>query len=152
MVAWRSWWLGLTGESGRQAGLFVDHTRRREHLDEIFHDVTAGRVEEMLAGESDEALGEFMEWVHSTFPIALRAEDVKSLGDDAEVVTSAVVEKVRGAYVIKVRSEDETRHAPQNMVAHNMPVRVVHNLEQIQVHHTDAAGLTRAPAPFALVV
>jgi DNA polymerase-4/protein ImuB len=26
---------GLTGESGRQAGLFVDHTRRREHLDEM---------------------------------------------------------------------------------------------------------------------
>jgi len=78
----------------------------REHIYDILNDVIAGQAEELLSDDGDEAAALFVEWVQSTFPIAIRREEVKAKASDPEAAGADVFEKVKRAYELKAGVED----------------------------------------------
>jgi len=80
----------------------------REQVLDILNDVIAGRAEELIKAGNDETIVSFVEWVQSTFPVALTAAEVRGTGSaDPEAAGAAVFEKVRRAYELKVSLEDD---------------------------------------------
>ncbi len=55
-------------------------------------------------GATQTAMEGFLGWANATFPIGLRAEDVK--GDDVAALTTGVAEKIRTAYAVKESVEE----------------------------------------------
>ncbi|NQT93321.1 MAG: SEC-C domain-containing protein, partial [Lentisphaerae bacterium] len=78
----------------------------RELVYDILNDVISRQAEQWLSGDPDEGTAEFVEWVQTTFPIPLRATDVKPLAGDPERVAQFVFERVKQAYDLKASGED----------------------------------------------
>mgnify|MGYP001409819404 CR=1 FL=1 len=55
-------------------------------------------------GATQTAMDSFLGWANATFPIGLKAEDVK--GSDVTTLTAGVVEKIRTAYAVKESVEE----------------------------------------------
>ena len=85
----------------------------REHIYDILNDVISSRVEELLTGADDDSVSAFVEWVQSTFPIAIRVDDLREKTSDHEAVAEEVFNKAKRAYDLKVAMEDE--HAVKSM-------------------------------------
>lgn len=78
----------------------------REHLYDVVEDVIHGRAEEVSAVQEEEGpFQEFVRWVNTSFPIALKPETCADKSGDAEALTAQVMESVKGAYELKAKAE-----------------------------------------------
>ena len=81
----------------------------REHIHEIFHDVILSQAEGLPeeAESDEERLAPFIEWAQTSFPVPLRASELRGKGAEPEALADAVFEKVRRAYALKAAAEDQ---------------------------------------------
>jgi preprotein translocase subunit SecA len=79
----------------------------RDVIYDIMEDVIVGTVDVMLATKEEQAQKDFRNWVQTTFPVPLTAEEVKQKADDRDALASFVFERARKAYEIKVSTEEE---------------------------------------------
>ena len=78
----------------------------REQLYELLQDVIYDEAEPII-GQGEEELHGFIEWVNTTFPIGLAAEDLPSLKEmDADKLTEEVFRPVKAAYDLKAQMEE----------------------------------------------
>ena len=85
----------------------------REVMFDVMEDVIASTVDVMLATREARAGDDFREWVQTTFPIPLTADEVKQRVDDLDALSTFVFERACKAYEIKVSTEDP--HAIETM-------------------------------------
>jgi len=78
----------------------------REHLLDIIADVIQTHGAEMIGGDGDEAITQFVDWINTTFPIGLRVENLSEYKDDEEKLSTYVFGLVDDAYKLKVQAED----------------------------------------------
>lgn len=79
----------------------------REHIYDIFNDVVFSETEQRLSDGSDESLAMYMEWIHITFPVAIKASSVRENIKDTEAVAQMLYEQVKKSYDLKVAGEDD---------------------------------------------
>jgi preprotein translocase subunit SecA len=77
----------------------------REILYDVVREAVRTHVEAVPSGGGDEATGALLAWIHMTFPVAVRREDLDVRQRGADTVARDVFEKVRLAYETKVGSE-----------------------------------------------
>ncbi len=88
-------------------GGIVSSNQTRETLYDIMYEVISSRVDDLLKGaRENEAVEAFLVWVHSTFPISVKREEILVGKEDAEQATERIFEKVRHAYELKVGGDD----------------------------------------------
>ncbi len=80
----------------------------RAFLYDIVEDVVSERVQAVTPGD-EESLEAFIAWVNSVFPIGLGKEALAGESAEAEKIIATVTERVRQAYELKARGEDEER-------------------------------------------
>ncbi len=78
----------------------------REKVYDVLNDVILTKAENMLVEDSNVALSEFVLWVQTTFPVALRAEDLQDKRKDPVAAAEMVYQRVQAAYDLKVSMED----------------------------------------------
>ncbi|MEI6563641.1 MAG: preprotein translocase subunit SecA [bacterium] len=86
-------------------GDIVRGVNTREQLYDVIYDVLSSHVEAMLQGGKEDASEAFLIWVHSTFPIAVKREELSLGKDDLDKVTDLIFDKVRDVYEQKVAAE-----------------------------------------------
>jgi preprotein translocase subunit SecA len=87
-------------------GSLVTSEDVRSILLEIVEDLAASRAADLVSEKGDEAaIKAFLDWVHLTFPIELKREDVEGVTDEAKLA-ALVSDRVRAAYALKVEVED----------------------------------------------
>jgi preprotein translocase subunit SecA len=77
----------------------------REIILDIMNDVIYGTTEIMLEDISDATLHDYVEWVQVTFPVPLRGEELKRMGN-ADAIAEEVFKRVQHAYELKVSMEN----------------------------------------------
>jgi len=91
---------GFRGEIVRSADV-------RERVFDIFNDLISEQADVLLAEAGDDSSADtFVEWVQASFPVAIRASEIKTKRSDPATVAEAVFEKVKRAYDLKVSLED----------------------------------------------
>ncbi len=78
----------------------------REHIFEILEDVIGENTAGMLSDTTEDAVDAYLEWVHSTFPVAISTAEVNARIKDVPEVAALLLERVRRAYELKVSMED----------------------------------------------
>ncbi|MBP7828759.1 MAG: preprotein translocase subunit SecA [Kiritimatiellae bacterium] len=78
----------------------------RKHLFNVVEDVVQARAEDLFAEDGEKARHEFIGWVNSTFPVGLKFDELAGV-DGAEALTLKVSERVRKAYEVKARLENQ---------------------------------------------
>ena len=78
----------------------------RDHILDIFADVIETTTSGMLSVVNEDALTAYLEWLHTSFPVAVSREEVQAKADDAVAVAEMVFGKVKGAYELKISLED----------------------------------------------
>ena len=86
-------------------GDIVRSANTREQLFDVMYEVIGNHVEEMLVGGKADACEAFLVWLHSTFPIAVKKEELSFGKDDTDKVTKLIFAKVQEAYEIKVAAD-----------------------------------------------
>ena len=86
-------------------GDIVRSTETRELLYDVIFEVISSHVEEMLKGAKADACEAFLIWLHSTFPISVKREELTFGKDDLDAVTELIFNKVRDAYEVKVAAD-----------------------------------------------
>ncbi len=86
-------------------GDIVRSTETRELLYDVIFEVISSHVEEMLLGGKADACEAFLIWLHSTFPISVKREELSFGKDDLDAVTEKIFKKVREAYEVKVAAD-----------------------------------------------
>lgn len=79
----------------------------RDVIYDIMEDVIVGTVDVMFATRDEQAQKDFRNWVQTTFPIPLTAEEIKQHADDRDALASFVFDRAQKAYEIKVSTEEE---------------------------------------------
>ena len=79
----------------------------RRHIYDMLSDVIVDQVEALPADPEREDLDILLEWVHVTFPIAIRLEDLTAQKDDPERLIDLVYDRVKQAYDMKVGMEQD---------------------------------------------
>lgn len=79
----------------------------RDHIIEILREVTEEHAEQALFDIEGEGLDRLREWVSTTFPIALPAEEMKEAASNTETLTNLVFNRVKDAYDLKMQMENE---------------------------------------------
>ena len=80
----------------------------RDQVFEAMRDAIDGRTEDMLVSADDVTIHSYLEWVSATFPVTVRAEEVREKFEDVIDVADMVLERVKRAYNVKVGMEDDT--------------------------------------------
>jgi preprotein translocase subunit SecA len=93
----------------RLRGDIVRSEKVRERIYDMFEDAVVRQIEGMLNDDADSTFQSFMEWVQSTFPIAIRREEIKRLADNREGLASELLDRIRRTYDQKVAMEDPNR-------------------------------------------
>jgi preprotein translocase subunit SecA len=86
-------------------GEIVRSANTRDQIYDIVYDVVSGRVEEMLQGGKEDTLEAFLIWVHSTFPISVKREELGTHREDVEKTSELIFEKIKQAYELKMSLE-----------------------------------------------
>ncbi len=86
-------------------GDIVRSNETRELLYDVIFEVISGHVEEMLKGGKADACEAFLIWLHTTFPISVKREELTFGKDDLDAVTELIFNKVRDAYEVKVAAD-----------------------------------------------
>jgi preprotein translocase subunit SecA len=86
-------------------GDIVGNAGIREQVYDILQDVVASNVETLLGSRAPEELDALLEWAHTTFPVAIRRQDITGC-EDVDAVIDLVYGRVKRAYDLKVSTED----------------------------------------------
>ena len=78
----------------------------REQIYDILHDVVLTRAETLVPDRKEDELTEYVDWLRTAFPIAVRVDELRALMTDREAMAEAVFDKVKRAYDLKVSMED----------------------------------------------
>ncbi|NLE97728.1 MAG: preprotein translocase subunit SecA, partial [Propionibacterium sp.] len=78
----------------------------REMILDVFHDVVLTQCEAYLFSAKEARAEELHEWVLSTFPVMLRAEELEGFKGTPEPAAELVFERVRESYEVKCSLED----------------------------------------------
>ncbi len=97
-------------------GEIVGSSEVREQVLDILHDVLLTHIEDMLASDEDEHVESFLQWMRSTFPVPVSAEDIRGKTGDHEALMDDLFERVKNAYELKVGMEN--REAVNSMERH----------------------------------
>jgi preprotein translocase subunit SecA len=93
----------------RLRGEVVRSDKVRDRIYDMFEDSIVRQIEGSFGGGDPAAVQTMVEWVQSTFPIAIRAEEVKRLAEDREALASELLDRVKRTYDQKVSLEDPAR-------------------------------------------
>jgi preprotein translocase subunit SecA len=77
----------------------------REQLYDVIYDVISTHAEAMLEGGKEDAIEAFLIWVHTTFPITVKREELNLGKDTLELTVKFIFERVKAAYEVKVTTE-----------------------------------------------
>jgi len=89
-------------------GGIVQSENIREQIYDILYDVISTQVEEILMqDQGDEAVAAFTEWIQSSFPIPVRASDIKERAADPEQLLDYLFDNVKKAYDLKLSMEED---------------------------------------------
>jgi preprotein translocase subunit SecA len=78
----------------------------RDYIFDVLEDVITENTTGLLSDTTDDAIEAYLEWVQSTFPVAIAASEVESRRKNVDEVTELLVERVRRAYELKISMED----------------------------------------------
>jgi preprotein translocase subunit SecA len=83
-------------------GGIVGSKEIRETLYDVIYDVIAGRVDDLLTGTvKEESVEAFLVWIHSTFPVSVKRNELVVDKEDTSKVTELLFGKVKEAYELK---------------------------------------------------
>ena len=99
----------------------------RDILYDVIYDVIATHVEEMIGGKEDTSEA-FLVWVHSTFPVSVKKEELDLGKTGVEKTIDLIFGKVKEAYELKVAKE-------AGDLAHSVERQVM--LQSIDFHWQD---------------
>ncbi len=85
----------------------VSGSNVREQLLDIVDDVIDDRVEAALEADTEEALADLVNWMNMTFPVGIRAEDLRDVSKDGAALADLLRDRVRKTYDLKVQQEDQ---------------------------------------------
>ncbi|MDA0321090.1 MAG: preprotein translocase subunit SecA [Verrucomicrobia bacterium] len=110
----------------------------REIVYDVFHDVVENRVEAYSESNDEGAVHELLEWCQSSFPIAVREDEIMSNPEDPDSVKNTIYDKVKQAYDLKVAAEESEhfQRMEQQVVLHAIDsqwqdyLRAMDNLRQ----------------------
>ncbi|MBI3987267.1 MAG: preprotein translocase subunit SecA, partial [Lentisphaerae bacterium] len=88
-------------------GNIVRSEQARDALYDVVVDVLEENAEELLRAGEPESVGDFLQWVNATFPIGLRREELSGFAGDREKIAAHAIGRVKQAYEIKIRNDDE---------------------------------------------
>jgi len=77
-----------------------------EQLIELAGDVIAANAETMIRDGDEDGIQQFVDWVNTKFPIGLKREQLASGDMSADAASAHVLDRVKQAYGVKVRTED----------------------------------------------
>jgi preprotein translocase subunit SecA len=77
----------------------------RDPLYDILYDVIASRVEELSIGGKQDRIEPFLVWLHATFPVAIRREEITVEKERLDAVAELVFGRVKEAYEVKIAAE-----------------------------------------------
>jgi len=86
-------------------GEIVRSENVRERIYDIIHESILDRADALPAAEGDAGVKSLVEWVRTTFPIALDAAEIGRRREDPEAVATFVFDKVKHAYELKIKVE-----------------------------------------------
>ncbi|MEI6149046.1 MAG: preprotein translocase subunit SecA [bacterium] len=109
-------------------GEIVRSDNTRDQVYDIVYDVVSGRVEEMLQGGKEDTVEAFLIWVHSTFPIVVKREELGTERESIEPTAELIFEKIKQAYELKMSLE--TAEVARSVERHVM-------LQAIDLHWQD---------------
>ena len=87
-------------------GEIVRSENVRERIYDIIHEAVLDRVDALPEAEGDAGVKSLVEWVRTTFPIALDAAEVGRRREDAAAVADYIFDKIRHAYELKIKVEN----------------------------------------------
>ncbi len=82
----------------------------REQLMDVVEEVIHNQALEAAAQahpENNEALGEFVHWANTSFPVGVTTEELVDIKDDADALADSVMKRVQEAYELKATTEHE---------------------------------------------
>ncbi len=79
----------------------------RERIDDIFEETIASQCETVSRPDDVEEIAAFLQWIRSTFPIAISKEEIQARAGEPDKVRDLVLGRVRQAYALKVSLENE---------------------------------------------
>jgi preprotein translocase subunit SecA len=86
-------------------GEIVRNADTRSLLYDVIEDVVTARAEDMLGHGKEDTLEAFLVWVHSTFPIVVKREEVDVKVEGVAKAAETVLAKVKHAYDVKMANE-----------------------------------------------
>lgn len=86
-------------------GEIVRSENVRESIYDIIGEQIDTQVENTLLDDSEQGISALVEWIHTTFPVSIRASDVKARKEDSEGLSSYIYEAVKRAYDMKISME-----------------------------------------------
>jgi preprotein translocase subunit SecA len=86
-------------------GEIVRSDNTRDQVYDIVYDVISGRIEETVLGGKEDTVEAFLLWVHSTFPISVKREELGTKRESIEPTTDLIFDKIRQAYELKMSTE-----------------------------------------------
>jgi preprotein translocase subunit SecA len=86
-------------------GEIVRSEHVRDHIYEILQDIIYAKAENAL--DEDEGKGEFIEWLRTTFPVAVDQSEFRSDSLTAEQIGDKAYSRVKESYDLKVSLEDQ---------------------------------------------
>jgi preprotein translocase subunit SecA len=95
----------------RLRGDIVRSEHVREHIYTIFEDAIVRQIEAILVDDTERTIQDFVTWAQSTFPIALRPEDVKRFERNRSDLAGEILNRARQAYDLKASLENPTQVA-----------------------------------------
>ncbi|HMO51039.1 MAG TPA: preprotein translocase subunit SecA [Kiritimatiellia bacterium] len=82
-----------------------------EHLLEVAGDMIAANAETMIREDDEDGIKQFVEWVNTKFPVGLKRDQLPEKEVSADAATDLVLERVKQAYEVKIKTEDPERLA-----------------------------------------
>jgi preprotein translocase subunit SecA len=90
-------------------GGIVGSQNIRDQIYDIFSNLIEDQVEAILVDDSADSVSAFVGWVRSTFPVAVREEEIRAKVSEPASVAEEVFDRVKRAYDLKMASEDPQR-------------------------------------------
>ncbi|MEM7394151.1 MAG: SEC-C metal-binding domain-containing protein, partial [Verrucomicrobiota bacterium] len=83
----------------------------RDELMNIVDDIIHTQAESVPAADpqdlENDPLEDFVEWANTTFPVGIKRESIEEVKSDAEAITERTFERVKQAYELKAKVEDD---------------------------------------------
>ncbi|MDD5707406.1 MAG: SEC-C metal-binding domain-containing protein, partial [Kiritimatiellae bacterium] len=79
----------------------------RARILDVINDLLLTQCESLLASPKEARVDELVEWVQMSFPVAVRAEELRPLAGQTEAAAEMLFKRVEEAYLLKCSLEDQ---------------------------------------------